>query len=342
MVRRPCSSCPHLTPFVARLASGLRCFPSVDRVAAPSSSEDASGTANPSSRETLAAPKDAVALRPSGPVSNATGKPVVSSGSAKNGLPVALCPSFRSASPLLEPVWLVAGVGFARPRFQDESAWGAVSPAVGKCVRSTPATHRLIFSKTTARVSLHSEPLTSPTGFGGFPVLRWETRFGGSRSRLRGVFDLSAGHSTEPLTLRRRTCVPSPSASREARFGTSSQDWSRLVPVRVRVVVPYFPSPESLSPSFGALHPGDLSAFAAMRLSSSGPEGPSDSVRQAPLVSFCSARDPRATPWPLSPRALMELGRHKSSLQRSGASPRGRSSRPTPRPSRSCGLSSSS
>lgn len=89
-------------------------------------------------------------------------------------------------------------------------------------------------------------------------------------------------------------------------------------------------------------HPGDLSAPAAMRLSSSGPEGPSDSVRLAPLVSFCSARDPRATPWPFRPRALMERGRHKSSLQRPGASPRGRSPRPNPRPSRSCGVSSSS
>jgi hypothetical protein len=115
-----------------------------------------------------------------------------------------------------------------------------------------------------------------------------------------------------------------------------------LVPARVRVVVPYFPSPESLSPSFGALHRGDLSASAAMRLSSSGPEGPSDSVRQAPLVSFCSARDPRATPWPFSPLARVELGRHKSSLQRPGASPRGRSPRPNPRPSRSCSVSSSS
>jgi hypothetical protein len=106
-----------------------------------------------------------------------------------------------------------------------------------------------------------------------------------------------------------------------------------LVPARVRVVVPYFPSPESLLLSFGAFHRGDLTAFAAIRLSSSGPEGPSDSVRQAPLVSFCSARDPRATPWLLSPRALVELGRCKSSLQRPGASPRGQSSRPTPRPS---------
>lgn len=115
-----------------------------------------------------------------------------------------------------------------------------------------------------------------------------------------------------------------------------------MVPARVRVVVPYFPSPESLSPSFGALHRGDLSASAAMRLSSSGPEGPSDSVRQAPLVSFCSARDPRATPWPFSPLARVELGRHKSSLQRPGASPRGRSPRPNPRPSRNCSVSSSS
>lgn len=79
-----------------------------------------------------------------------------------------------------------------------------------------------------------------------------------------------------------------------------------------------------------------------MRLSSSGPEGPSDSIRQAPLVSFCSARDPRATPWLFSPLARVELGRHKSSLQRLGASPRGRSPRLTLRSSRSCSVSSSS
>lgn len=187
-------------------------------------------------------------------------------------------------------------VGFARPHFQGESAWGAASPAVWKCVRSTPATHRLIFSKTTARVSRHSEPPTSPTGSGDFPVLRWETGFGGPSSRWRGVFDLSRLDSTEPLTLRRRPRVPSSSPSRQAWSGASPQVWSRLVPARVRVVVPYFPSPESLLLSFGALRPGDLTASAASRLSSAGPEGPSDSVRQAPLVSFCSARDPRARP----------------------------------------------
>jgi len=60
-----------------------------------------------------------------------------------------------------------------------------------------------------------------------------------------------------------------------------------LVPARVRVVVPYFPSPESLPPSFSALRPGNLTASAASRLSSSGPQGalPIPSARHLLSVS---------------------------------------------------------
>lgn len=60
-----------------------------------------------------------------------------------------------------------------------------------------------------------------------------------------------------------------------------------MVPVRVRVVVPYFPSPESLPLSFGALRPGGLTASAASRLSSSGPQGalPIPSARHLLSVS---------------------------------------------------------
>jgi len=213
MVRGPCSSCPHLTPFVTRLVSDLRCFPSVDRLATPPRPKTY-WNRYPSGQETLAAPKDAAAFRPSGLVPNPTGKPVVSSGWPKMAAPRLSALPFAPLPPSSSRHargWWLASLG----RVFKVSQRGALShPRSGKCVRSTPATHRLIFSKTTARVSLHSEPPTSPTGSGDFPVLRWETGFGGSRSWLRGVFDLSRRHSTEPLALRRRPCVPSSSPSR--------------------------------------------------------------------------------------------------------------------------------
>jgi hypothetical protein len=91
----------------------------------------------------------------------------------------------------------------------------------------------------------------NPTGPGNPPVLRWETRFGGSSSWVWSFFDSSTPRSTGPLTLRRLPRELDSSPSRLTRFGASLRGRSRLVPVRVRVVVPHFPSPESLSPSFG-------------------------------------------------------------------------------------------
>jgi len=68
---------------------------------------------------------------------------------------------------------------------------------------------------------------------------------------------------------------PAPRAGRLSepmvRFGASLRGRSRLVPVRFRVVVPHFPSPESLSPSFGS---PSLRKFppSARRSSSSAPK----------------------------------------------------------------------
>jgi hypothetical protein len=126
------------------------------------------------------------------------------------------------------------------------------SPIRGREVRPIDVCNPQIqFSKTTARASLHSGPQLAPRGR-GFPCptlgnpLRWFELVAGELFRLLGPSFDRTSDSPSPPPRAGRLSEPM------VRFGASLRDRSRLVPVRFRVVVPHFPSPESLSPSFGS------------------------------------------------------------------------------------------
>jgi len=202
MARGPCSSCPLLTLSVARSASDFRYFPSIRlnrtsflvrrrvlRCCLPR-------------QETLAAPKDAAALQTPDLVSNATGKPVVNSELAKNGCARSslLFLSLRFHPPLA--VVLAVGFCFASPLLKIRQRGALSHPRSGSASdRRLQPTDSIFKDDCLCLAALRSP--TNPTGSGNSPVLRWETRFGGSSSWLGSFFDSSAPHSTGPLTLRR-------------------------------------------------------------------------------------------------------------------------------------------
>jgi len=139
-----------------------------------------------------------------------------------------------------------------------------------KCVRSTPATHRLFFQR---RLLV---PRCTPVPYKPHGVREFPCPTLGNPLWCVELVGVEPSRLPDP-SLDRTSDSPSPSPragrlpSRLTRSGASLRSRSRLVPVRFRVVVPYFPSPESLSPSFGSSSLRELPP-SARRSSSSVPK----------------------------------------------------------------------
>lgn len=226
MVRGPCPSAPHLTPFVARSASDRRCFPSVRRLA-PLRRPRASPRSPPS------VPRNA--CRPEGRRRVPAVWPRLEChGQARGELRFDQKWSPRGSLPfpsrcLHRPRAVCSGVALTSldRLFQIFQRGAPDDPRSGSASDRRLQPTDCFFQRRLLLSRCAPNPSTSPTGFGNRPVLRGTIRFGGSSSRL-GAFSThgqSLDRTSDPPSPRR---VPCPSPSLATRFVTVPRcglDW---------------------------------------------------------------------------------------------------------------------